>query len=148
MSLQTRIFFAISAVAVLSAVGWLAFRGDEAPLPTLAAAIPAPLSEPAPAPQPAMPAAPPPRCEPTAGIPYSELTRVANARSEVIYTTSAMGEPMEVHPDGTVVIHNHRKVFTYADGRQEVRYARITAKPSFIPLSGIRVPEEDVAASK
>ena len=55
---------------------------------------------------------------------------------------------MEVHPDGTVVIHDHRKVFTFADGRQEVRYARITAKPSWIPLSGVRMPEEDLSPPK
>jgi hypothetical protein len=86
--------------------------------------------------------------QPTVAIPWNELTRVAAARNEIIYTTSKMGEPMEVHPDGTVVIHDHRKVFTFADGRQEVRYARITAKPSWIPLSGVRMPEEDLSPPK
>jgi hypothetical protein len=150
MSTRSRVLFAIAALVAVSAVAYLSFRGaDDTPRPrTLVAEAPvqaapeAPLPAAPPAPAPAAPPA-----EPTSAIPYKDLTRTAATRNEVIYTVSAMGEPMEVHPDGTVVIHNHKKVFTFADGRQEVRYARITAKPGWIPLSGLKIPGEDAATA-
>ena len=148
MNVRTRVLFAIAALVALSGVAWLSFRGGDetAPPRVLVAAAPvqaapeAPLAEPSPA-----PVAEP---EPTTAIPYKDLTKAAATRNEVIYTTSAMGEPMEVHPDGVVVIYNHRKVFTFADGRQEVRYAKVTAKPGWIPLSGLKTPAGDDPPSK
>jgi hypothetical protein len=149
ITVRTRVLFAIAALVAFSAVAYFSFRGgDQTPPPRVLvaeapvqAAPETPIAEPSPTPP-----APPP--EPNSAIPYRDLTKTAATRNEVIYTVSAMGEPMEVHPDGTVVIHNHKKVFTFADGRQEVRYARITAKPGWIPLSGLQIPAEDATASK
>jgi hypothetical protein len=148
MSLRGRVAFGLVAVGVLAVVSSFCLREAEqavlVPPPAALAAAPGPVAAAAPD---AVAVAPAQR-EPSSAVPWNDLTRTAATRNEVIYTTSKMGEPMEVHPDGTVVIHNHRKVFTYADGRQEVRYARITAKPSFIPLSGIQIPKEDQEAPK
>jgi hypothetical protein len=142
MGSQARIAFGIAALGVLSVIAYFSFRPETAaPAPSAAA-----VSEPEPVAAASMPAsAPSPPAPPGLPdyVPYAQLTRTAADQNRVIYTTSAMGEPMEVHPDGTVVIHNHRKVFTYADGHQEVRFARITAKPTWIPLSGLKIPAED-----
>ena len=77
-------------------------------------------------------------------IPYDKLTTVARNENRVIYTTSWMGEPMEVHPDGLVVIYNHRQVLRFADGREEVRYVTVRGRPQLSPAPPVLIEDETV----
>jgi hypothetical protein len=80
--------------------------------------------------------------EPSRQIPYDQLTTVARSENRVIYTTSWMGEPMEVHPDGLVVIYNHRQVLKFADGREEVRYITVRGRPQLSPAPPVLLEDE------
>src|SRR4249919_1649334 len=138
MSPTARIGFAVLALAVLSAVAWLSFHQD----PAAASPPPAAASPDTAASTPliaeAVTSTPSSRvstAELPRQIPYDKLTTVARDENRVIYTTSYMGEPMEVHPDGLVVIYNHRQVFKYADGREEVRYVTVRGRPKLTAAS-------------
>jgi hypothetical protein len=136
MSPTARIGFGVLALAVLSGVAWLSFHQDTAASPPPAAASPAVSTVPMPLIAEAVTSAPSSRgssAEPSRQIPYDQLTTVARDENRVIYTTSWMGEPMEVHPDGLVVIYNHRQVLKFADGREEVRYITVRGRPKLAP---------------
>jgi hypothetical protein len=126
-----RIGFAVLAIAVLSGVAWLSFKQEDAavgPKPTAVPAAPA-VPEPAPA---SVPSTRVSANELPAPIPYDKLTTVSKNENRIIYTTSNLGEPMEVHPDGLVVIHNHRQVIRYANGREEVKFVTLRARPKLV----------------
>jgi hypothetical protein len=147
MSPTARIGFGVLALAVLSGVAWLSFRQDAAASPPPAAASPV-STVPMPLIAEAVTSAPSSRvssAELPRQIPYDQLTTVARDENRVIYTTSWMGEPMEVHPDGLVVIYNHRQVLKFADGREEVRYITVRGRPK---LSGAPVLIEDETQPK
>jgi hypothetical protein len=138
---QGRVLCAVAAAAGLAAISYYCFRGRAA-IEAIAATSPQ-VEQRAPAVAASDPTVAPAPPEAPPYIPYDQIPTVAAAENRVIHTTSAMGEPMEVYPDGTVIIHDHREVFTYADGRQEVRYARITAKPVSVPRAGVVIPPGD-----
>jgi hypothetical protein len=137
-----RFGFGVVALAALAGVAWLSFSDHAAEAPRAPAALP---SE---APETVLPAevASAPTTQkltPVSEIPYDKLTTYAKAENRVIYTTSSLGEPMEVHPDGLVVIYNHRTVIRYGDGREEVRYVTMRARPKLMdPAKAVTVDEE------
>jgi len=145
MSPTARIGFGVLALAVLSGVAWLSFHENPAAVrPTPAAAV-SPDSVQMPLIAEATTSAPSSRAsstEPSRQIPYDQLTTVARNENRVIYTTSWMGEPMEVHPDGKVVIYNHRQVLKFADGREEVRYITVRGRPQLSPAPPVLLEDE------
>ncbi len=146
MSPTARIGFGVLALAVLSGVAWLSFHEDAAASPPPAAASPDTTVQ-MPLIAEAVTSAPSSRvssAELPRQIPYDQLTTVARNENRVIYTTSWMGEPMEVHPDGQVVIYNHRQVLRFADGREEVRYITVRGRPQLSPAPPVLIEDETV----
>ena len=144
MSPTARIGFGVLALAVLSGVAWLSFHEDATPRPMPVVASPV-SAAPAPLVAEAITSAPSTRvssAELPRQIPYDKLTTVARDENRVIYTTSYMGEPMEVHPDGLVVIYNHRQVLKFADGREEVRYITVRGRPKLSPGPPVLLEDE------
>jgi hypothetical protein len=126
-----RVAFAVVAIAVLSGVAWLSFQHDEPAAGPMPAAVPAPMeveAVPASGPASRVTAAELPASQ----IPYDKLTLEAKLQNKVIYTMSSLNEPMEVHPDGLVVIREHKMQVRYGDGREETRYVTLRARPKLI----------------
>src|SRR5436190_398795 len=126
MTPTARIAFGAIAIAILSGLVWLCVQEDAAAAKLVAAApsLESPVAQPQGAGDKPLAATsrksdlPPP-------IPLNQLTRVAKEENRIIYTTSALGEPLEIHPDGSQVIHGHRQVLKFADGHEEVRFTTI-----------------------
>lgn len=136
MSPGMRVAFAVAAIAVLSGVAWLSFQHEDA------AAVVKPAAAPTPPPTQmeveAVPASGPSSRVtaaelPPSQIPYDKLTLEAKLQNRVIYTMSSLNEPMEVHPDGLVVIREHKMTLKYGDGREEVRFVTLRARPKLAP---------------
>jgi hypothetical protein len=132
MSPVMRVAFVVLAVAVLAGVAWLSFQQEE----------PAAVVKPAAAPRPtpliveAVTSGPTSRITPSelpAHIPYDKITSYARDQNKIIYTMSSLNEPMEVHPDGLVIIRDHRMVVRYGDGREETRFVTLRARPKLSP---------------
>lgn len=126
MSSTARIVFGVIALAILAGMACVCFNQDAVAIRPVAAA-PTPDEVPsrrpvAPVAAKVLPAEPP--------MPFDMLPTVANRENRIIYTTSSLGEPMEVHPDGLVVIRDHRTVLRYGDGREEVRFITMRARPA------------------
>ena len=69
---------------------------------------------------------------PASQIPYDKLTIEAKLQNKVIYTMSSLNEPMEVHPDGLVIIREHKMRVRYGDGREETRFVTLRARPKLM----------------
>jgi hypothetical protein len=147
MTPAARIAFGVIAFAILSGLVWLCVKEDAAAAKLVAAAPP--VSEPAQAPlaqsnaQTPSPAPASRKTDLPAPIPIGKLTQVAKDENRIIYTTNALGEPLEIHPDGSQVIHGHRQVLKFADGREEVRFTTIRmAPPTLVSADQIKTAME------
>jgi hypothetical protein len=127
-----RVAFAVVAIAVLSGVAWLSFQHEEPAAGPVPAAVPAP----PPLEVEAVPTSGPATRVTAAELPpqiaYDKLTLEAKLQNRVIYTMSSLNEPMEVHPDGLVIIREHKMKLRYGDGREETRYVTLRARPKLM----------------